>query len=329
MFKVWYDYVHDTGIDAGVYMPPKRWSELEIADLQRMYLDKSCSFSDMERYFARRRGTIKQKARLLGLRRPSQVWSEQDLADLVRMYTDEDVAREHMVERFGCTWRVVAHKAGELKLRRPRPNTRQVRRDYFQVIDADDKAYWLGFLAADGTVVDTGRHYAILLDLQPRDLHWLERFRDTTAPGATITKHGSRSCSVSVASQELVKDLIALGIGPRKSSTLGWPSVPEAFAIPFLLGYFDGDGTFSPRTNRPGYQWVLVGTLDFLRTARDYLQSYVGVELKEPVRANKNTSPHLYRISANGPRAPIIDRVLNASGLGLPRKHLPRQSADN
>lgn len=34
--------------------------------------------------------------------------------------------------------------------------------------------------------------------------------------------------------------------------------------------------------------------------------------------------PHLYRISANGPRAPIIDRVLNASGLGLPRKHLPR-----
>jgi hypothetical protein len=34
-------------------------------------------------------------------------------------------------------------------------------------------------------------------------------------------------------------------------------------------------------------------------------------------------APHSYGIATSGERAESIDRVLNASGLGLPRKHLP------
>lgn len=140
-----------------------------------------------------------------------------------------------------------------------------------------------------------------------------------------ITKHGERSYSCGIGSQKMVRDLIALGIKPRKSYDLQWPNIPDAYAIPFLLGYFDGDGSFSSRSSRPSnqYQWMLLGTLPFLTIAREVIQHHAGVTLKEPVRQRKDGSPHLYRISANGPRGPIIDRMLNASGLGLPRKHLP------
>lgn len=305
-------------------MSQNRWTEREMADLVRMYPDKSITLADLAQHFGRRKGTIKQQARRQSLRRPNHEWSEQDVVDLTRMYTDEDISREQMIDHFDCTWKIICHKASALKLRRPHPNTRQAKRDFFKVIDSDEKAYWLGFIAADGVVVCNSRQYSIVLDLQPRDLHWLERFRDTIVPGATITRHGSRSCSVCIASKEMVYDVMAYGIGPRKSNTLEWPSIPEAFAIPFLLGYFDGDGSFTARAGRRDYQWVLLGTLDFLSMARDYIQRYASVVLKEPVRAHKHTSPHLYRISANGPRAPMIDRTLNASGLGMPRKHLPR-----
>ena len=305
-------------------MPQNRWTEQEIADLVRMYPDKSITLADLAQHFGRRKGTIKQQARRQGLRRPNHKWSEQDVVDLTEMYTDEDISREQMIDHFGCTWKIICHKASALKLRRPHPNTRQAKRDFFNVIDADEKAYWLGFIAADGVVVCNGRQYSIVLDLQPRDLHWLERFRDTIAPGAKITRHGSRSCSVCIGSKEMVYDVMAYGIGPRKSNTLEWPSIPAAFVIPFLLGYFDGDGSFTARAGRRDYQWILLGTFDFLWVARDYIQRYASVVLKEPVRAHKHTSPHLYRISANGPRAPIIDRTLNASGLGMPRKHLPK-----
>jgi hypothetical protein len=303
-------------------MTHQRWTEQEITDLVRMYPDKSISSARFEQHFGRRKGTIKQQAQRLGLRRPNHAWSEDDVADLVRMYADEDISRAQMIERFDCTWKIISHKAAALQLRRPHPNTCGVVRDYFHTIDTDEKAYWLGFIAADGAIFCSGRQYSVTLDLQQRDLHWLKRFRDTIAPGATITKHGDRSFSASIGSQEMVRDLMALGIGPRKSNTLEWPGIPEAFVIPFLLGYFDGDGSFTPRTGRRGYQWLLLGTLDFLCTAREYIQRFVGVELKQPVHAHKHTSPHLYRISANGPRAPLIDRTLNASGLGMPRKHL-------
>ena len=308
-------------------MPGARWTEQEIADLKEIYLHKSISFAQMEQHFGRRRGTIKQQARRLGVRRPKLSWSEQDIADLVRMYTDEDISIAQMVNRFDCTWRIICHKAESLRLRRPRPNTRQVKRDYFKVIDTDEKAYWLGFIAADGTVVSNGRKYGVTLDLQPGDLHWLERFRDTIAPGAKITKHGERSYSVSIGSKEMFQDLLALGIGPRKSNTLEWPCVPESLVIPFLLGYFDGDGSFTQRKDRNAYQWLLLGTYPFLVVAHDIIQRHACVKLHEPVQAHKGRSPYLFRINASYDRAIAIDRTLNASGLGLPRKHLASATA--
>ncbi|HEV8694322.1 MAG TPA: hypothetical protein VGQ93_09095, partial [Lysobacter sp.] len=104
-------------------MAQNRWTDQEIADLVRMYPDKSISLARLEQHFGRRKGTIKQQAQRLGLRRPNREWTEQDIADLIRMYTDEDISTEQMVSRFDCTWRVICHKAAALQLRRPHPNT--------------------------------------------------------------------------------------------------------------------------------------------------------------------------------------------------------------
>jgi hypothetical protein len=313
-------------------MPNRRWTPEEITDLLKMYPNPRISHEEMTGHFQRNWGTIKQKAQQLHLRRQVlRPWSEEEATLLRELYPDETISRDYLASVLGRTWRSVQHKIGELGLglTRPRNNPCQVKRHFFQSINTNKKAYWLGFLAADGTVYIGGRQHTVCLDLQPRDLHWLTRFRDTIAPGAKITQHGDRSYSVSIGSQELVHDLVRLGITPRKSNTLAWPPIPEPFVIPFLLGYFDGDGSFTPRFGRRDYQWMLFGTLDFLQMARDYIQRYAAVELKEPVRANKHTSLHLYRISANGPGAPIIDRTLNASGLGMPRKHLPKSSSDD
>jgi uncharacterized membrane protein YccC len=69
-------------------MAQSRWTEQEIADLVRMYPDKSISLAHLERHFGRRKGTIKQQARRLGLRRPNREWTEQDVADLTLVARD-------------------------------------------------------------------------------------------------------------------------------------------------------------------------------------------------------------------------------------------------
>jgi hypothetical protein len=279
-------------------------------------------------HFQRNWGTIKHKAWQLGLRREMlRPWSEADETLLCELYPNETITRDYIASILGRTWRSIQHKIGELGLglARPRNNPCRVNRHFFQVIDTDEKAYWLGFLAADGTVYIGGRQQAVRLDLQPRDLHWLTRFRDTIAPGAKITQHGDRSYSVSIGSQEMVHDLIALGVIPRKSNVLEWPNIPESFVIPFMLGYFDGDGWLQKRRDNAGLLWGLTGTLAFLVMARNYIQHYANVAIAEPVRHCKDRAPHLYRITTNSQRAIAIDRMLNASGLGMPRKHLPKE----
>jgi hypothetical protein len=301
-----------------------RWTQQELDDLARLYADGSVSRSSLKEHFNRSIGTIKQRARDLGIRRVAAgLWTPEEIADLKRLYIDEDIPREQIMAHFGRTWRSITGMANRLGLRRPHPNTRNVIRDYFRNIDSNEKAYWLGFLAADGAIYHNGRQYSVILDLQPRDRHWLERFRDTIAPGSTISQHGERSFSVCIGSKEMVHDLISLGVGLRKSNTLEWPNVPEDLVMPFLLGYFDGDGSLQKRPQRDGYLWTLIGTYAFLSVARDYIQQCAGVLTREPVRHSNNRCPHLYRIHAYSQNAATLDRALNASGLGLPRKHLP------
>jgi hypothetical protein len=305
----------------------QHWSETEVADLARMYPDPSFSLEELERHFRRSRGTIKAKARLLKIRREAlRPWTEAEEQLLRDLYPDLNTSREEIARRLGRTWRAIQHRIGQLGIKdtRQRNNPCQVRRDYFKVIDSDEKAYWLGFIAADGVVYIGGRQHTVRIDLQPRDRHWIERFRDIIAPGMQITKHGDRSYSFGIGSQELVHDLIAIGITPRKSLTLEWPQVPDPFVMPFLCGYFDGDGCLHRRQGRRKelYQWSLLGTLPFLTVAREHIQKAADVELKLPIRANKRASPHLHLLYAGGGRVLAIDRALKACGLGLPRKHI-------
>jgi hypothetical protein len=276
---------------------------------------------------------IKTRAQEFGLYRraprvlSSYPWTEADEQLLRELYPNLNISREEIARRLNRTWRSCQHKIHQLNLSslRERNNPCAVRRDYFRVIDTAEKAYWLGFIAADGCVYIGGRQHTLSISLQLRDQHWLERFRDIIAPEMKLSIHAKpRSCSLSIGSQELVADLLALGITPRKSNTLEWPNVPEAHVIPFLLGYFDGDGCWyqRPGKTKPQYSWYLVGTQPFLMKAREHLVQCTGVELMYPVRARKNVSPHLYMLYAHK-HAPIIDRILNASGMGLPRKHLP------
>jgi hypothetical protein len=308
----------------------KRWTPKEIADLTRLYPDKRITPAELEHHFGRSWDVLKQQAKLRKIhRRPVQPWTDAERELVRQLYVDEDIPRAAIERQLSRTWRSICHEANALGLRRPKPNPCRVVRDYFHSIDTDEKAYWLGFIAADGNVCLSGRKHIVSMSLQSRDLHWLERFRDAIAPGMQLIPRGQppHAYTLSIGSEEMLYDLINLGILPRKSYNLEWPSIPDSLAIPFLLGYFDGDGSFTPRSNRSDgqYQWMLLGTLPLLTVARALIERHAQVVLKEPVRQRKDGSPHLYRISANGPRAPIIDRMLNQSGLGLPRKHLPAE----
>lgn len=112
---------------------------------------------------------------------------------------------------------------------------------FFDVIDAWPKAYCLGFIAADGCV--TGDALEVFIKASDRAV--LEYIQSCLESRLQIElRNGGRHARFRPAGAALVRTLARHGITERKSLTLSWPTtVPPHLLWPFILGYFDGDGT--------------------------------------------------------------------------------------
>ena len=141
----------------------------------------------------------------------------------------------------------------------------------FETIDTEEKAYWLGFLYADGYVSNTEAR--IELGLAEKDLHHVEKFKNFIGLNNKICyKAGTKSYRYGFRSQSCKDDLIKQGCVPQKSLILKFPTseqVPEYLIRHFLRGYFDGDGHFTNTDScfEAGY----IGTLDFITESLKHL----------------------------------------------------------
>jgi hypothetical protein len=116
--------------------------------------------------------------------------------------------------------------------------------DIFQNIDTEEKAYWLGFLYADGCV--HSQENKIELGLAEKDYEHLNKFRNFLQIKNKIAyRDSTKSYRLSFRSKKSKQDLIALGYIPCKSLLLHFPNsqqVPDYLIKHFIRGYFDGDG---------------------------------------------------------------------------------------
>jgi len=172
--------------------------------------------------------------------------------------------------------------------------------DAFDTIDTQEKAYWLGFLYADGNIIPYGK-YEVKISLAYKDLEHVKKFGDFILKdnnGEQLVRHYTAkikgkeypSAKVCVTNKKIVTDLISLGCTENKSLTLKFPSenqVPSGLIRHFVRGYFDGDGCIG--TPRYGYQnkscdgqlrkngrtVSFVGTYDFLQSLLDIFANTV------------------------------------------------------
>lgn len=126
---------------------------------------------------------------------------------------------------------------------------------YFEVIDNEQKAYWLGFLYADGYVYNDCKRgkYNVTITLKNTDKILLEQFKQDLNSNhpikdieITSRDNPSHACSLYIGNKKIVQDLIKLGCFQNKSKILKPPTlqqVPLEYIPHFIRGYFDGDGS--------------------------------------------------------------------------------------
>lgn len=171
-------------------------------------------------------------------------------------------------------------------------------KEFFKKIDTENKAYWLGFLYADGSITrfykdDKLRSMSVELTLKAEDKGHLFKYLHDLESNVPIQERKNKikdkvyySNRVVINYTKLCKDLIALGCTPAKSLTLTFPSieqVPKQFIQHFMRGYFDGDGCihysegvyFHKNKNKEylGRNFVcsIIGTYEFLESFKSVL----------------------------------------------------------
>lgn len=124
--------------------------------------------------------------------------------------------------------------------------------DFFETINTEEKAYWLGFMYADGYIVNNENRYgedAFGITLAEDSIDSIEKFKTSLKATNPIhyddsKKIGQRQVKLVMHSQKTVDDLIDKGVVKQKSLILQPPKkVPKEFIRHFIRGFFDGDGS--------------------------------------------------------------------------------------
>lgn len=118
--------------------------------------------------------------------------------------------------------------------------------NYFDCIDTKTKAYWLGFLYADGYI---STHNRWGLELQIEDIDHMKNLLaelDANILIKTRARSLSTSCLFQISNTHMYQALLSKGVIRNKTELLSFPNeniLPKEFYPDFIRGFFDGDGS--------------------------------------------------------------------------------------
>jgi hypothetical protein len=162
-----------------------------------------------------------------------------------------------------------------------RENSRryQVDHNFFEDITNEIKAYWLGFMYADGFITQSKNQKMVGLSLATKDQKHLEKFSCDLSSNYPIRVYQGKCYNTPITysrllltSEKLFYDLETKGVLQRKSLILRYPPrdiVPDHLERHFIRGYFDGDGCWSGNKE---IVFKVCGTWEFLTKLAEKLE---------------------------------------------------------
>ena len=192
----------------------------------------------------------------------------------------------------------------------PKKNRRLVNNnldtDYFKVIDTEEKAYFLGFIFADGCVSND----EFFLDINEKDIEILLAFREQIHSNCKIStrkRSNSMMSRIAIKNKEFCSHLAQYGIidnKTKRTNHLPKNSIPTVFYKDFLRGLIDGDG-WVVKTKENLYKIGFV--TQYYSTASDFVEMLNS--LLEEKWENKILTPNNKYAVVNIQKQSIVKQV--------------------
>lgn len=207
--------------------------------------------------------------------------------------------------------------------RRPNGQIHHFNDTVFDKIDTEEKAYWLGFIMGDGSVVPT----SLILELSNKDIEQLEKLNRFLLANRTIRPTKNDCSVISFNSKYLVKSLSKYGIVPNKTyKDISTPKIPKKLLQHFYRGILDSDGWITTNGSSNGSTQYCFGfssyNLKFLEEIQNWISKQIKVDcgyLTKRVRNNQQVCQLLF--GGNKNFCKIYELLYKDSTISLDRKY--------
>ena len=252
-------------------------------------------------------------------------FSEEDIQNMIDMYLNGATLADLEVKYKTTDTTIMAlfDKAGIQR----RHSLYTCNENYFDTIDTEDKAYYLGLLYADG--YNNVEHGVIKLTLQAEDKHILEKFKEVTENTTPLRfienskiKDTWKDCyEFSINNKRMSKVLEKHGVYQKKCLILKFPNWLDKSLYPhFIRGYFDGDGSISKKEHNSG-SMSIISTDAFCSYLQGWIEATLNIETHIYISHTLETTTRTFMITRYDYCKIFFDYIYNDAHYYLKRKH--------
>ena len=222
-------------------------------------------------------------------------------------------------------------KSMNVESRSNKENSRKYDYDksYFKKIDTPEKAYWLGFIYADGYVSEQkdGSNKIFGIALAVKDIDHLRKFKKAIKATYPITTYNpSPNCystgeysRIQICGDEIFNDLGKHGVVPHKTCVLKPPNIDKELIPHFIRGYNDGDGCITKATT--SYAVKIVGTEDMLQFIQEFIELHDVAKIHKFYKRRHTDQVMLIDLRGNTQVKNFLDLIYKDSTVHLDRKY--------
>lgn len=205
--------------------------------------------------------------------------------------------------------------------------------NFFDLIDDEHKAYWLGFIYADGYVSHDKYSKKMGIALSIKDIKHLEKFKkDLQAENPIKTyKHSPGNsygtndyCRIVIINDNIYNNLVKHGVVEHKTNVITPPDINSNLIRHFIRGYFDGDGCISicnRKNSKKEYSIKILGTEKFLDMIKDFVESNNVAKIRKYYKRKQNQTVSTLEFAGNYQVKHFLDIIYQDATIYLDRKY--------
>ena len=219
---------------------------------------------------------------------PRKIITEELKQEIIKYYLSQPMTMKQVEDKYELSHPTITKILKDVpKYTKAKLNNPNMKEHFFQEINEEAKAYFLGLLISDGNVFkdNTGRQASISITLDLKDEYMLEKFKEVLQANTSVG-HDGRGCGqIAVRSNIMAEDLTKYGVVPRKSYNTYLPPISKEMMPHLIRGIFDGDGSImaKPNPSNDGHNRFLhsisfCGTHQLMEDISNYILENLGIK---------------------------------------------------